>query len=63
MDDGPLWWPVERLVEAYRAGSLSPVEVAEMAQARIEEIDPILPAFVLVTPDVARRHASAAAAA
>ena len=63
MDDGPLWWPVERLVEAYRAGSLSPVEVAEMAQARIEEIDPILHAFVLVTPDLARRQASAADAA
>ncbi|MDE0438617.1 MAG: amidase [bacterium] len=63
MDDGPLWWPVQRLVEAYRDGSLSPVEVAEMAQVRIAETDPILHAFVLATPGLARRQAAAAEAA
>ena len=63
MDDGPLWWPVQRLLEAYRDGSLSPVEVAELAQARIAEIDPILHAFVLATPELSRREAVAAEAA
>ena len=63
MDDGPLWWPVPRLVKAYRDGSLSPVEVAELAQARIAETDPILHAFVLATPELAERQATAAEAA
>ena len=63
MDDGPLWWPVQRLVEAYRDGSLSPVEVAELAQARIAETDPILHAFVLATPELAKRQATSAEAA
>ena len=63
MDDGPLWWPVQRLLEAYRDGSLSPVEVAELAQERIAEIDLILHAFILATPDLSRRQAVAAEAA
>ncbi len=60
MDDGPLWWPLQRLVDAYRAGSLSPVEVSELAQARIAEVNPTLHAFVLPTPELARRQAAAA---
>ena len=60
MDDGPLWWPLRRLVDAYRRGSLSPVEVSELAQARIAEVDPILHAFILPTPELARRQAVAA---
>ena len=63
MDDGPLWWPVQRLLAAYRQGSLSPVEVAELAQERIARIDPILHAFVSPTPELARRQAKAAEAA
>ena len=63
MDDGPLWWPVRRLVDAYREGALSPVEVSELAQARIAEINPTLHAFVLTTPELARRQAVAAEAA
>ena len=63
MDDGPLWWPVQRLLDAYRDGSLSPVEVAELAQARIAEIDPILHAFVRATPELSRCQAAAAEAA
>ena len=63
MDDGPLWWPVRRLLAAYRDGSLSPVEVADLAQARIAEIDPILHAFVRATPGLSRRQALAAEAA
>ena len=60
MDDGPLWWPVDRLVTAYRDRSLSPVEVAELADARIAEVDPTLHAFTLPTPELARRQATAA---
>ena len=32
----PLWWAVDRLVGAYGRRELSPVEVAELATARIE---------------------------
>jgi Asp-tRNA(Asn)/Glu-tRNA(Gln) amidotransferase A subunit family amidase len=60
VDDGPLWWPVQRLLGAYRSGSISPVEVAELAQARIAEVDPILHAFVRATPELSRRQAAAA---
>ena len=60
MDDRPLWWPLSRLVEAYRDGSLSPVDVAEMAQERIAEVNPTLHAFVLTTPELARGQADAA---
>ncbi len=63
MDDSPLWWPLQRLVDAYRSGSLSPVEVSELAQARIAEVDPTLHAFVLATPELARGQAAAAEAA
>ena len=63
MDEGPLWWPVQRLVEAYSGGSLSPVEVSELAQARLAQVNPTLHAFVLATPDLARRQAVAAEAA
>ena len=60
MDDDPLWWPLQRLVDAYRDGSLSPVEVSDMAQARIAEVNPTLHAFVLPTPELARSQAAAA---
>ena len=63
MDDGPLWWPVRRLLAAYRDGSLSPVEVADLARARIAETDPVLHAFIRPTPGLARRQAAAAEAA
>ena len=63
MDDGPLWWPVRRLIAAYREGSLSPVEVADLAQARIAQIDPVLHAFVRPTPGLSRLQAAAAEAA
>ena len=63
MDDGPLWWPVQRLVDAYRRGSVSPVEVAALAQERIDRVDPTLHAFVLTTPELAHRQAVEAEAA
>ena len=63
MDDRPLWWPVRQLVTAYRDRLVSPVEVAELAEARIAEVNPILHGFVLPTPVLARRQAAAAEAA
>jgi len=63
VDEGPLWWPVQRLVEAYSSGSLSPVEVSELAQARLAQVNPTLHAFVLATPELAHRQAVAAEAA
>ncbi|MXZ99476.1 MAG: amidase [Acidimicrobiaceae bacterium] len=63
MDDGPLWWPVQRLVDSYRRGSVSPVEVAELALKRIDQVDPALHAFVLATPELALRQAAEAEAA
>ena len=63
MDDSPLWWPVQRLVDAYRRGSVSPVEVAELALERIDRVDPTLHAFVLTTPELAHRQAAEAEAA
>ena len=63
MDDNPLWWPASRLVSAYRDRTLSPVEVAELAQKQIDEINPTLHAFILPTPELAHRQAGAAEAA
>ena len=63
MDEGPLWWPVERLIDAYRSGSLSPVDVCEQAQERIAQLNPLLHAVVLATPELALSQAVAAEAA
>ena len=57
MDDSPLWWTVDRLVGAYANRELSPVEVAELAEARIEATDSSLHAYVARTPELARRQA------
>ncbi|MEA2419687.1 MAG: amidase, partial [Thermoleophilaceae bacterium] len=56
-DADVLFWPVEDLVAAYRAGEVSPVEVAELSLARIEELDGSLHAFLTTTPEVALRQA------
>lgn len=56
----PLSWSVADLLAAYRSGTLSPVEVAEAALARIGEVDPGLHAYVCVTPELARDQAKAA---
>ena len=63
MDEGPLWWPVRQLIDAYRGGSLSPVEVCEQAQERIAQVNPLLNAVVLTTWELARGQAVAAEAA
>jgi amidase len=46
--------------EAIRAGQLDPVEVVEHALRRIEALDPVLAAFVTVTPERALAAAHAA---
>ncbi|WP_419909696.1 amidase [Candidatus Poriferisodalis sp.] len=63
MDEGPLWWPVRQLIDAYRSGSLSPVDVCEQAQERIAQLNPLLHAVVLTTGKLARSQAVAAEAA
>ncbi|WP_419917262.1 amidase [Candidatus Poriferisodalis sp.] len=60
MDEGPLWWPVRQLIDAYRSGALSPVEVCEQASERIAHLNPLLHAVVLTTGELARSQAVAA---
>ena len=50
------------LVAAYRARTLSPVEVTRIVLGRIERLDPTLNAFVLVDPEGALRDARASEA-
>lgn len=59
--NSPLWWGVEQLRHAYREGTLSPVEVAREALARVDAHDPTLHAFVTVTADELLRSAAEAA--
>ncbi len=51
----------EQLTAAYRAGTLSPVDVAEQSLARMDELEPVLHAFYTVTPEIARAEAEASA--
>ena len=51
-----------QLVEAYRARTLSPVEVVEALAERIERVDPALGAFTTLCLDRAREEAVAAEA-
>jgi aspartyl-tRNA(Asn)/glutamyl-tRNA(Gln) amidotransferase subunit A len=51
------------LIAAFRARTLSPVEVAEATIARIERFNPRLTAFITVTPERALSDARAAEAA
>ncbi len=44
----------------YLAGDLSPVEVTEALLARMEQLDPVLHAFITPTPEIAREQARAA---
>jgi aspartyl-tRNA(Asn)/glutamyl-tRNA(Gln) amidotransferase subunit A len=50
------------LVAAYRARSLSPVEATRNALARIDALNPVLNAFLLVDPESAMRDARASEA-
>jgi aspartyl-tRNA(Asn)/glutamyl-tRNA(Gln) amidotransferase subunit A len=61
--DGACWAGVRELAQAYRAGTLSPVEVTRALLQRIERLEPSLHAFVTITADEAVANARAAEAA
>ena len=42
----PLFWPIQRLGEAFRRGDLSPVEVLEEALVRTDQFNPLLNAYL-----------------
>ncbi len=52
--------PAVELVERYRSGELSPVEVVEAFLARIEAVNPKLNAYIALAPETARRRAAEA---
>ncbi len=58
--ESPLRWSVAKLVDAYRRREVSPVEVARLAAARIEEVEESLHAYLLLTPDLALEQARSA---
>jgi len=53
----PCQFTASELLAAYASGQLSPVEVAQAVLARIERLNPLLNALVLVAPE----HALASA--
>ena len=61
--DSPLFWPIHRLLDAYRSGALSPVEVTDEVLARIEAFNPALNAYLTRMDDIAREQARIAEAA
>src|SRR5438045_5576020 len=52
--------PATELSRLIAARELSPVELAEAALARIDRLNPLLNAYLTVTPDLAREQARAA---
>src|SRR6266571_550733 len=61
--DDPCFLPAYELLARYRARELSPVEVTRAALERIERLDPLVNAFVTVTPELALDQARRAEAA
>ena len=61
--ESPIYWPIASLIEAYRQGRLSPVEVADEVLARIERLNPSLHAYLVRFDDLTRRQALEAEAA
>ena len=61
--ESPLYWPVASLIAAYRAGSLSPVEVVDDVLARIDRLNPSLHAYLVRFDELTRRQAREAEAA
>lgn len=59
----PAYWPIRRLIRAFRDRSLSPTEVIDDVFDRIEGIDDQLHAYITVTHEVAREQAARAAEA
>ena len=60
MSEAIAYATIRELGERYRKRELSPVEVTRALLARIEKLDPILHAFVTLTPDRALADARAA---
>ena len=58
----PALWSATALLDAYRAGSLSPLEATRAALARIKRLDPALNAFTLVDEEGALAAARASEA-
>ena len=61
--ESPIFWPIASLIEAYRQGLLSPVEVADEVLARIDRLNPSLHAYLVRFDDLTRRQAREAEAA
>ena len=61
-DEEPIFWPVARLVKAFRARELSPVELAQEALDRIAEFDLRLHSYLALTPELALEQARRAEA-
>ena len=59
MSNTPLDFSANELIDHYRRKVLSPVEVVEAALARIERLNPVYNAFVLVDPEAALAAARA----
>lgn len=55
-------WTIAAAHAAFRAKTLSPVELTEHCLARIDALDPVLHAFIRTTPERARADARAAEA-
>lgn len=53
MPDEPIFWPVARLLEAFRSGAVSPVEITRDALARAAALDSQLHSYLTMTPDLA----------
>ena len=59
MSNTPLDFSANELIELYRRKALSPVEVVEATLARIDRLNPVYNAFVLVDPEAALAAARA----
>ena len=59
-DRHPVYRSIRDLQAAFARKELSPVEVAESVLDRIQDVDPELHAYMLVTPDIARQQAQEA---
>ena len=57
MSSSEFWfWPISKLAAAYRARSLSPVEVTEAMLGRIENLNPALNAAEHRLGQIGRAH-------
>ena len=61
--ESPICWPIASLIEAYREGRLSPVEVADEVLARSDRLNPSLHAYLVRFDHLTRQQAREAEAA